>query len=72
VEEVKNYRHSLLRKAVLGVSDVNSVSERMNRLFGINCSSETEIPTYIMVKPKNDKEFFKYQGDFKDPLEFYE
>jgi hypothetical protein len=67
---VKNYRHPLVRKAVLGISDVNDVSERMKRLFGFNL--ETDIPTYIMVKPKSDREFLKFKGTFKDPLDLFE
>lgn len=68
VQAVHDSRYALLNKAIVGIVDVNNdAAERIERLFNINVT--TDVPKYIMIKPKNENnEFFKYKEDYMDPI----
>jgi len=65
-------RYDLVRKAALGILDINGdVKERLERLFPFNAT--TDIPRLIAIKPITDERYEKFYDDNTlDPIEFYE
>lgn len=65
-------RYDLVRKAALGLLDVNNdCKERLERIFDINLA--TDPPKLIMIKPITDDKYEKFiDVDTLDPVELYE